>query len=193
VDDEGTPVLVRLAAEWDQVVGKKTAKGTKTLDLTFDNVGSAVAITAPDEIWEWSTSKRYRYTMGYPEDWQYERGSEKYADAYWGYDGDVVFASRTKSYGFSLNQVATIVTKNAKDFSGMTGVKITSNKPGKLGSLPARIVQYSGKVKKTRYWYVLYIAVKSGYIHWVELRTDGKTTSEDRALAADFAATFTAK
>ena len=192
VEEDGTPVLMRLAAEWDQLVGKKTVHGTKSLDLSFGNVGEQVAITPPAQVWSWATSRKYGYRMGYPSDWQYEKASKGFVDGFWGYDGDAVFVSRSKSYGFSLNQVTSIVTENAKLW-GSSSVKVLANRPGKLGSLPARIVQYTGKYKKVRYWHVLYLAVKSGKIYWVELRTEKKTDAADKALAADFAATFSVR
>jgi hypothetical protein len=162
------------------------------MDLTFATVGEQVAVLAPSRVWTWSTSKKYGYRMGYPSDWQYEKSVKKFIDTYWGYDGDVLGVERSKSYGLTLNRIATYVTKNAAALN-RKAVKIASNKPGKLGPLPARIVQYSGKVGKTRYYFVLYLAVKGSKLYWVELRTDKKTTSDDRKLAAAFAGTFLPK
>ena len=192
VEEDGTPALVRLAAEWDQIVGKKTVHGTKSMDLTFSNVGEQVAITAPAQIWTRMSSRKYGYRMGYPSDWQYDKATKKYIDTFWGYDGDVLGVERTKSYGLSLNSIASYVTKNAKSLN-RTAVKILSNKPGKLGPMRARIVQYTGKQGKTRYWYVMYLAVKGSNLWWVELRTDKKTDAADKALVAAFAATFLPK
>jgi hypothetical protein len=181
--------MVRLAAEWDQVVNKKRLHGITSMDLTFATVGEQVAVLAPSRVWTWSTSRKYGYRMGYPADWQYEKSVKKFIDTYWGYDGDVLGVERTKSYGLSLNKIASYVTKNAKALN-RKAVKIASNKPGKLGSMRARIVEYSGKLGKTRYWFVMYLAVKGSKLYWLELRTDKKTDATDRALAASFAATF---
>jgi hypothetical protein len=192
VEEDGTPVLMRLAAEWDQAAGKKTAHGSKSIDLTFAEVGGQVAVTPPARVWAWQKSKKYGYRIGYPADWQFEKAKGKFIDTYWGYDGDLLGVERSKSYGASLNTITSYVTKNAKAIN-RKAVKVTSNKPGKLGSLKARIVGYNGKIGKKRYWFVLYLAVKGGKLYWVELRTDKKTDATDKALAAAFAATFRLK
>jgi hypothetical protein len=192
VDDSGTPVLMRLAAEWDQPSGKRSVHGTHGIDLVFSNVGSDVAIGEPDQLWTWAKSKKYAYRLAYPDDWQFEKASKKYVDAYWGYDGDVVFGERFKSYGYKLNQLVSIVTKYLEQRAG-SKIKFTSNKPGKLGSYPARILLYNGQFKKEHYWYVGYVAVSNGWVYWIELRTDQKTKADDKALAAQFASTFRLK
>ena len=192
-DDAGAPVVMELGATWSQATGKKTADAAKTLELAFSDVGGSVSVVAPAQVWKWNTSKRFRYTMAYPTDWQFEKGSKKYSDAYWGYDGDRVYVASASSAGLSLGQLSSGIKRYLPKILVIKGLKITSNKPGKLGSLPARVIEYSYTVGKSRNYSVMYLAVKGGRYWIMSYDTTGKTTGDDRDMAAKFAGSFKTK
>ena len=191
--EDGTPAKVTLAATWKQVVGKKKVAGRRMLDLAFANVGGSIDINAPAQVWRWATSTRYGYRLAYPSDWQFQKGAKSYLDSYFGFDGDAVFAYRFKSYGLSLTRLSSEVKRQIGKITGFTSVKVASTKAAKLGALPAKVMELSGKYKGIRHWWIVDYAVKGGWVYWVEFRTDTKTTGADRAMAAAFAGTHSPK
>jgi hypothetical protein len=190
VEEDGTPVYMTLGATWTQASGSTTVDAQRTVELSFTDVGTAIAVDPPDEVWVKNTSKRYGYRVAYPEDWTFEKGSKKYSDSYWGDDGDRVYIARTSASGLSLMTWSNAIQKYLPQYTGYKGVKIISNKPAKLGTLPARKIEFTYKRGGDRYWVVYYFTVKNNKLYYVDYESTSKTKAEDRATAAGFAASF---
>jgi hypothetical protein len=191
--EDGTPVVISLGATWDQVVARKTVHGTTRLDLTLSGVGSDVPIPDIGQLWTLHTSKLYHYRIASPDDWEVKPGNKKFLDAYYGFDARTVYAYRFSAHGFSLKRFSSLLMQRPSDVTGFTAVKVHSNKAAKLGTNRARLVEITGKYQGARHHWIVYFAVKGGYIYWVELRTDTATTRADRAIAAQFAASFSVR
>ena len=191
--EDGTPVVISLGATWTQVLARKTVHGTTRLDLTLSGVGSDVPIPDIGQLWTLHTSKLYHYRIASPDDWEVKPGNKKFLDAYYGFDARTVYAYRFSAHGFSLNQFSSLLMRRPSDVTGFSAVKVHSNKAAKLGTNRARVVELTGKYQGARHHWIIYFAVRAGYVYWVELRTDTATTAADRAIAAQFAATFSVR
>ena len=123
-------------------------------------------------------------------DWTVKPGNRKYADAYYGFDGPALFASRAKNNGLTLKRLSSALTRYLPDIAGVKHFKIEHNRPARLGPLKARRIEFNYRYKGKRYWAVGYLAVKGGNYYWVDLETTARTDAEDRDLAARFARTF---
>jgi hypothetical protein len=189
VHDDGTPVRARLAATWKQKVSGKATKSSAHLELAFSGIGQPVAVAQPAGTWAWFTSGRYGYRIGHPADWESAPGAKGYLDAIYSPAGPTVFANRFKSYGFGLARVIKELRADPSGFTGFTKARILSSASTRLGPLAARRVVMSGTYKSTRYWWIVYVAVKGAWVHWVEYRTTAAPTPDDLAMAARIAAT----
>ena len=145
---------------------------------------------AEAEPWASRTSKRFAYGISYPADWKVKAGNRKFADAYYGFDGAALFASRAKNNGLTLKRLSSALTRYLPDIAGVKHFKIDHNRPARLGPLKARRIEFNYRYKGKRYWAVGYLAVKGGNYYWVDLETTAKTDAADRDLAARFAKTF---
>ncbi|MEO5965180.1 MAG: hypothetical protein ABIR11_06920 [Candidatus Limnocylindrales bacterium] len=192
-EEDGTPVFAEFVATYSQAVKGKAVTASKTLALRFMDVGTATTISAPSPVWKWNISSRYRYRMAYPVDWQFEKGTKKYADGYYGFDGTELFASRNKNGGFSLNQISAGLTRYLPQITGIKSLKITSNRPGRLGAMKARKIEFNYTLKGKHYWTISYLAVKGAYFYLTSYETTKKTTKADRGMAALFARSFSAR
>jgi hypothetical protein len=194
VQEDGTPVFMTLGATWRQAVGKKQVDATRTLELAFSEVGQAITVSAPAQVWTMHASKLYGYNVAYPSDWVFQKGKKKgktfWPDAYWGYESDVSFVGSASSGGTSLGYLSSHVTRFMTTVWGVSGVKVTSNKPAKMGRIGARRIELSYKSKKQRYYAVIYLTVKGGTFYYIEYRSDAKLTAADKDTAAGFARSF---
>ena len=190
VEDDGSPVAVELHAGWTQSVNGKPVAVTKSMDLAFSELPAGTTLVAPDIAWQWNTSTRFKYRMAYPVGWTYKSGSSKYADAYYGFDTNAVFASRGGNKGLSLSQLSGALPRYLPQITSVKAPKVLSNKSGRLGPLPARRIEYTYSASGKRYYSLMYLAVSGSSYYVVEYETQHKTTDEDRALATRFAATF---
>lgn len=192
--EDGTPVYMTLGATWRQVVGKKQVDATRTLELAFSEVGQAITVSAPAEVWKMHSSKTFGYNVAYPSDWVFQKGKKKgrtfWPDAYWGYESDVSFVGSASSGGTSLGYLSSHVTKFMNTVWGASSVKVTSNKPAKMGRTGARKIELSYKIKKQRYYAIMYLTVKGGTFYHIEYRSDAKLTAADKDTAAGFARSF---
>ena len=145
---------------------------------------------ADPDPWTSRSSKRFAYRMSYPADWAFKAGNRRFADAYYGFDGTALFASRAKNNGLTLKRLSSALTRYLPDIAGVKRFKIDHNRPARLGPLKARRIEFNYRYKGKRYWAVGYLAVKGGSYYWVDLETTTKTDAEDRALAARFARSF---
>ena len=71
--DDGTPVVMAMNAKWTAVDGSARTPVRMTLDYTFSNVGGQVEIARPAQVWTTFTSKRFKYSMAIPSDWEAEQ------------------------------------------------------------------------------------------------------------------------
>jgi hypothetical protein len=192
VEADGTPVEASIAATFDQRIGKRTAHGTDRVDLAFSDVGGPVSVTPPTDVWATSSSPRYRYRMAHPTTWGTDLKSKGFIDAYFG-SGRNAYVERFPAKRNSLGQLDAQLRKNPSRVTGFKAAKLVSDRAAHLGAMPARVAEVSGTYHGARYWWLLYIAVRTGNVYWFELRTPAKTSATDRALAASFARTFEAR
>ena len=190
VEEDGTPVVIELRASWTQSANDKPVDVTKALDLAFSPLPPDTTIEAPEIAWQWNTSTRFKYRMAYPVGWTLKPGTTKYADAYYGFDDNAVFASRGRNQGLSLSQLSGALSRYLPQITSVKSPKVLSNKAGRLGPLPARKIEYTYSAGGKRYYSLMYLAVSGSDYYVVEYETQRKTTDEDRVLAARFAATF---
>jgi hypothetical protein len=190
VEADGTPVLLAVDASWHQKSGRTTVAATTSVDFAFADVDGSVSITIPTDLWTFGVSRRYAYRMARPVDWQYEKGTKKYADAYYGYDGAAVYAASGRSFGLTLNRLSSALTRYLPQIKGVKHLKIDHNSPARLGPLPARVIEFHYAYKGRRYWSVAYLAVEDGLVYLVSYETTSRTTDADREMAARFAGTF---
>ena len=75
--DDGTPVVMAMNAKWTAVDGSARTPVRMTLDYTFSNVGGLVDIARPAQVWTTFTSKRFKYSIALPSDWEAEQSKGK--------------------------------------------------------------------------------------------------------------------
>lgn len=68
-DDHGQPAIMAIGVSWTQAAGTQTVPATMALDMAFRDLGSAVRIEAPSDVWTTFTSKRFGYSAAHPADW----------------------------------------------------------------------------------------------------------------------------
>lgn len=190
VEDNGTPVLLTVGASWHEKSGRTTVAATASTDFAFSDVDGLVSVTAPTDLWTFSASRHYAYRMAHPVDWQYEKGTKKYTDAYYGFDGTAVYVASGNSFGLTLNRLSSAVTTYLPQIKGVKHLRIDHNSPAKLGPLQARRIEFHYAYKGKRYWSVAYLAVKGRLVYLVSYDTLSRTTDAHRAMAARFAGTF---
>jgi hypothetical protein len=66
---DGTPALLALSISWTQTAGGQSTPCTVQMDMAFRDVGTAIAIQAPEDVWATTTSKRFNYSVAHPSDW----------------------------------------------------------------------------------------------------------------------------
>ena len=186
-------MLLTVEATWRQKPGTSVVGATTSADFAFSDVNGSVSVSAPSDLWTYTTSRRYAYRMAYPVGWLPEKGSKKYADTYYGLGGTAVYAASGPSLGLTLRQVSNALTKYLPGIKGVKRLTIDHSSPARLGSLPARLVEFHYGYKGRRYWSVAYLAVTGGLVYLMSYETITETTAADREMAATFAGTFTAR
>ena len=72
---DGTLAVMAMTATWTAVDGSSRTPVRMTTDYTFSNVGDPVVIERPAQVWETFTSKRFKYTIARPSDWEAEQST----------------------------------------------------------------------------------------------------------------------
>ena len=97
-----------------------------------------LTIEAPDEVWTSHFSDRFRYRVGYPEDWELEEMDE--GDSFLGPDGSEVFIYMERGDG-SLNEWVTDVILFWQEELGQ---RPESNEPVTIAGQDGRQLSYHG-------------------------------------------------
>jgi hypothetical protein len=66
--DDGTPVGMVVTLSWTRT-DPITLSGAMTLNFSFVMVGALAAISVPDHVWNRFTSKRFGFSVAYPDGW----------------------------------------------------------------------------------------------------------------------------
>ena len=101
---DGTLAVLAMSATWTAVNGSARTPVRMTLDYTFSNVGDPVVIERPAQIWTTFASKRFKYSIALPSDWEAEQSKGRTKpDILLGADVAGVYVYRFPTYGASLN------------------------------------------------------------------------------------------
>jgi len=160
-DDTGKPLAMVVTVAWSQTVNGTAVPVTMTVDFAFTQLGGALTVAPPDNVWNVYTSTRYHYRMGYPSDWTTYLKDKTY-DYFNSATGAFAFATRTSSKGFSLNAIASSEVSVDKAKLHATGV---TNVAYKLAGAPARLITFHATINGTKSVVYEVIAVKSGYAY----------------------------
>lgn len=190
VSDDGTPQVIGATGAWTQKSGKDpAAPATLTAELAVAS-GGAVAVTAPEMVWKRVKSTRYRYSMAYPTDWEYEKGSGTKWDYFQSPDVNYVGMHSLSNQGYSLNAIVSAFIRYEPRSSGISKFKVESNKAAKLADVRARRLEYREKYKGDTYYVIDVVSVHKGRVYDIEYVSLRKLTAEDRALFDQFLSTF---
>ena len=184
VEDDGTPVVMTIAATWTQPSGKTAQRASMTLDYTFSNVGGQVVIAAPLQVWTTFKSKRFGYSMSYPVDWEAGQSPTKTKpDSFVSAEGSGVFILRVARQGFSLN---TITSAFIKEVKRAAKASVTSNKAATIDGFKARRLEFTGVFDGSREYDSEIIVVRGKYVYFFEYSSLEKLTKSDRDLFDSF-------
>ena len=192
VSDDGKPQVVAVSDAWTQKSGKDpAAAATMAVEFALSNVGGSVGVTAPEQVWKPVKSKKYKYTMAYPSDWEFKKAkSTKKVDWFIGPEYASVGASNYKTLGMSLNEWTKTYLKYTPKLSGVKGFKLQSNKAATLDGAKARRLEYKEKYKGDQEYWIDVLAVHGGKIYEVAYVSSKPLTKADRELFDQFLATF---
>ena len=194
VDEDGTPVIMAMVAEWTAVNGSSPTPTRMSIDFSFADVGGKVVIEPPDQAWSTFTSKRFGYTVAYPADWETEQSAgKKDPDALLSADLAAVYVYRYPRQGYTLNASTSSYIDALKH--GKTKGKITSNTATTVGGVRARRLEWTGVYKGERFYNIELVVVRGKYVYFFQYTSDEKIADADRALVDLFrgSVTFTAK
>jgi hypothetical protein len=183
--DDGTPVVMALNAAWTEVNGSSRKPLRMTLEFTFTNVGGPVVIQRPAQVWVTFTSKRFKYTIAHPSDWEAEQGTgRKKPDVLLGADLTGMYVYRFPTGGLSLNNATSTYIDNLK--RSRTKAKVTSNTATTVDGTRARRLEWTNVYKGTRGWFIEVVVVRGKYVYFFQYTTLEKPTKADRDLVDDF-------
>ncbi len=192
-DAQGNPVVIDVAASWNQVAKTATVPVTVAMELTVAGGAQTISLPTDDDLWAWKTSSVNHYTVAYPITWEYTKGTSKKADYFDGYDGSFLGVTRFSAQKLSLNAVTTYIRGHLASWSGLTSAHLIKVSAAKLGGVSARLVQLRGTYKGvTKYHYDI-VAVKGAYVFEMVLSVPRKPTADDLAMWATFLATYKMK
>jgi hypothetical protein len=188
--DDGTLVVLEMNATWTAVNGSARTPVRMSLDYTFTDVGRPVAIDHPAQVWVTFTSKRFKYTIAHPSDWEAEQGTgRKKPDLLQSAEQTGVYINRYPNGGGSLNEVTSSYIDGLKGLK--TKVKVTSNKAASVDGSRARRLEWTTVYEGERAWVVEVVVVRGKYVYYFEYITLEKTTKADRDLFDSFVKSVT--
>ena len=189
-EEDGTPVVMTIAATWMQPSGKTTERASMTIESTFSNVGGGIVIAAPQQVWATFKSKRFGYSTAYPVDWDAKQSPAKaQPDSIFSAEGTAFGGLRTSTGGFSLN----LLTSGYITVLKRTGskVSVTSNKATTLDGTKARLIEWTGIYDGSRAWHVDVVVVRGTYVYVFDYVSMAKLTDLDRAMFQGFLESIT--
>lgn len=187
-EEDGTPVVMTIAATWTQPTGKTTERASMTIDYTFSNVGGQVVIDAPQQVWTTFKSKRFGYTMSHPVDWEAEQSpAKRQPDTFYSAEATGVVALRAPSGGFSLNALTSAYVREVK--GSFKKVSMSSNKATTIDGVKARRIEFAGTYKGTPTWHVEIVVVRGKNFYVFDYSSLAKLTTTDRAIFDAFVST----
>jgi len=184
-EEDGTPVVMTIAATWTQPSGKTTQRASMTVDYTFSNVGGQIVIAAPQQVWATFKSKRFGYSTAYPVDWEAKQSPRKtQPDTIISYEETGFVGIRTPTGGYSLNSL----TSGYITWLKRTGskVSVTSNNATTLDGAKARKLEWTGIYDGSRAWHVDVVVVRGKYVYVFDYVSLSKLSDGDRALFDGF-------
>ena len=188
--DDGTPVVMAMNAKWTAVDGAARTPVRMTLDYTFSNVGGQVDIARPAQVWTTFTSKRFKYSMAIPSDWEAEQSKgKKKPDILLSADVAGVYVYRFPTYGASLNGGTSAYVNEIK--GSKTKAKVTSNKAATVDGSRARRLEWTNVYQGTRTWNIDAVVVRGKYVYFFEYSSLEKLTNADRDLFDSFITSVT--
>jgi hypothetical protein len=187
--DDGTPVVMAIAAAWTDVAGSARQPVTLNVDFVFSNVGGQVVIEKPAQVWATFNSKRFGYSIAYPSDWEkHPSGGKTKPDAIESAEGSGVYVYRSLGCGCSLNTVTSVYVNTIRH---SVKAKVTSNTVAKVAGVRARRLEWSAVYDGTRVWNVQVLLVRGKYVYSFDYGSLEKTSDSDRALVDDFLSSLT--
>jgi hypothetical protein len=185
--EDGTPLGLALTASATETVAGQTSDVRLTLDLDYAELGGAVAVAAPDHVWNRFTSKRYHYAIAYPGGFSVDT-SQRGFDYLNGPSVTHVGGRRLTSHGRSLDSWSktiinghnaarleyTLLSKQAHSLAGTGGLLLTS------------------KYREHGQWLICYevIAIRGSYVYDVFWISPLKTSAADLATWEQMLTTF---
>lgn len=190
VSDDGTPQVIGATGAWTQKSGKDpAAPATLAAEFAVASAGT-VAVAAPEMVWKRVKSTKYHYSMAYPTDWEYHKGSGKKWDRFYSPEVSYVGVDSGSSQGYSLNVIVSALIRYGPTSSGVKKFKVESNKAAKLAGVRARRLEYRATYKGDTYYIIEVGAVYKGRLYDVAYFSLQKLTAQDRALFDQFLSTF---
>jgi hypothetical protein len=178
---DGTLAVLAMNATWTAVNGSARTPVRMTVAYTFSDVGDPVVIERPAQVWTTFTSKRFKYSIALPSDWEAEQSkSRKKPDALLSADVAGVYVIRFPTYGASLNSGTSAYVDDLK--RSKTKAKVTSNKAATVDGSRARRLEWTNVYEGTHSWNIDAVVVRGTYVYLFEYSSLEKTTKADRDL-----------
>jgi hypothetical protein len=185
-EDDGTPAIMSLVMDWTQALLGSDVNANITADFTFSDVGKALSIRPPVDVWTTHTSD-LGYSMAYPSTWTVK--TETAGDGYLDSDGVLWFevVPYTAGKGLSAEGFRDAFIANYVQDLGQPRDTPTQTK---LGGEPAWTVVFQWDSNQGPQVSVDVVAVHANLGWDVALYTIPSVETRDVALFAKALATF---
>ena len=182
--DDGTPVVMAMNAKWTAVDGSARTPVRMTLDYTFSNVGGQVDIARPAQVWTTFTSKRFKYSIALPSDWEAEQSKGKKKP-------DILLsAEQAGVYVYRFPTDGARSTTSRLDTSMSSGIEdegqgdLEQGRHGRWITRPA--AGMDERLPGDPHWNIDAVVVRGKYVYFFEYSSLEKPTKADRDLFDSF-------
>jgi len=177
---DGTPVVMRMEATWNQQVNGVAAKVTSFNEFVFTKL-SGVTIATPSNPWQWIVDGAAAITFGVPSNWSLTETNKSIgATTYEGASGAILYLTFDAN-GMTQDQaVAAVVAASPDPIQGRTATTVAGQPATQLAFHRAKQKDYMVEM----------VVVHGGKVYEVGFLGSGKDAATD-ALAAQILGTFT--
>jgi hypothetical protein len=183
-EDDGTVVELLFDASWQQ----KASTGTQPVELTLSyelvQLAGSVEIERPAEVWTTHVSKRYGYSIGYPDAWEVDEAEEN--DDFLGPDG-IELVIYMEPDGGTLNRWA---TDSVIFWQEEVGERPEANEPIQLDDEPGRLLTYHADYEDVPTFLMNAMTVREGRAYDLIWYSVPGAEADDRTLFESMLATF---
>jgi hypothetical protein len=183
-DADGTPVELAFDARWREPPGTGDQPSRLRVSYHLNHLDEPLTVRRPAEVWITHVSKRWHYTVAYPEEWEIDEMDD--GDSFLGPDGSEVFIWTAADAG-SLN---TWVTDSILFYQDEFGQRPESNEPVTIAGQDARLLSYHADIEESPTFVMDALVVHEGRGYDLEWYSVPGNEAADRQTFQEMLSTF---